>query len=78
MRPFLEYYLTRLVDHPQELRIDPVDEDGEMVFYIEANPEDIGRIIGRKGRTIHALRNVVARSAPEGQRVDVEVVTEDL
>ena len=76
MHHFLEYFLKRLVTHPQELRIEPVDEEGEQVFYIEANPEDVGRIIGRRGRTIQALRNVVGSSAPEGERIHVEVVTQ--
>ena len=48
-----------------------------MVYELRLHPDDVGRIVGRKGNTINALRTLlVAGSAKMGQRCSVEIVEE--
>lgn len=79
MKELLEYIVTGLVNHPEEVKIDEqVLPDGLIILSISANPEDYGRIIGRQGMLIRSLRTIVkARAIKEKKRVMVRVMTED-
>ena len=58
---------------PSEIRLD--EEDGSLVLELHVAEDDVGKVIGRNGRTINALRTVVrASSARLGRRVLVDVV----
>lgn len=73
---FLDYVLPWLVDNPDEVQIEEVEGDrGETVYELTVDPEDMGKVIGRRGRVIRSLR-VLARAAgqPDGRPVSVEVV----
>ncbi len=74
-RAFLDYVMPWLVDHPDEVSIEELDRDGETVLEVSVHPDDVGKIIGKRGRIIRSLRSL-ARAA--GQREDrpltVEVV----
>lgn len=75
-RALLEYVGPWLLDHPDEMEIEEVeDERGGIVFEIGVHPDDMGKIIGRRGRIIHSLR-LLARAAGqrEGRSLGVEVV----
>ncbi|HEX2240832.1 MAG TPA: KH domain-containing protein [Actinomycetota bacterium] len=75
-RALVEYVTGWLIDHPEDLQISEVEgERGLTVLELSVNPEDTGKIIGRNGRIIRALR-VLARAAAqrEGHSVAVEVV----
>ncbi len=75
MQAFLEYVVKGLVEHPGEVTITPVDRAGMMVYELRLNPSDVGRIIGRQGVTINAIRSLLlAGSARKGQRCSVEIV----
>ncbi len=76
MGELLEYLARSLVDHPDEVTVESFqDEDGAVVLELRVAEEDVGKVIGRGGRTIAALRTVVrACSAREGRRVLVDVV----
>jgi predicted RNA-binding protein YlqC (UPF0109 family) len=75
MQAFLEYVVKGLVQKPDEVSITPV-EQGEMTVYeLRMNQADVGRIIGKQGVTINALRSLlVAGSAKQGLRCSVEIV----
>jgi uncharacterized protein len=75
-RALIEYLGTWLLDHPEELAIQEVEgERGELIFEVTVNPEDMGKLIGKRGRVIQALRSLVRSAAQrEGQTVLVEVV----
>lgn len=59
MKQTLEYILKYLVDHPEDIRVEEVQEDDGIVLEVSANPEDMGKIIGRNGRIIRAIRDVI-------------------
>ena len=75
-RALLEYVTEWLVDNPDEVEIAEVEgERGATVLEVSVHPEDVGKMIGKRGRIIRSLR-ALARAAGqrEGQTVLVEVV----
>ena len=76
MEDLLEYLVRALVDDPDEVSIEPYDEDdGTLVLEVHVGEDDAGKVIGRGGRTVDALRTVIrASSARAGRRVVVDVV----
>jgi uncharacterized protein len=75
-RRLLEYLAEGLVDEPEEVSVDRFEgDDGTIVLELCVGADDYGRVIGRGGRTAHALRAVVkAAAAGEGQHVLVDIV----
>ncbi|MFZ2957341.1 MAG: KH domain-containing protein [Candidatus Ozemobacteraceae bacterium] len=64
-----------LVEHPDEVVVKPIEGDGTIVFEVQVNPEDAGKVIGKKGRTINALRTVIRANASLGtKKVMMELV----
>ena len=75
-RALLEYVTEWLVDHPDEVEITEAEGDrGATVLEVSVHPEDVGKMIGKRGRIIRSLR-ALARAAGQrdGQTVLVEVV----
>ncbi len=72
----LEYLAEGLVDDPEAVEVERFEEsDGSIVLELAVGAEDYGKVIGRGGRTAHALRTVVKASAvPSGRRVLVDIV----
>lgn len=71
----LEHLLKVLVEHPDEVIVTPIEGEGTVVFEVQVNPEDSGKIIGKKGRTINALRTILKSSAETGtKKVIMELV----
>jgi predicted RNA-binding protein YlqC (UPF0109 family) len=77
MQAFLEYVVKGLVQHPEEVSITPVERNGVTVYELRLNPQDMGKIIGRQGVTINAIRSLLqAGSAKKGLRCAVDIVEE--
>jgi len=75
MQAFLEYVVKGLVQNPEEVTIKPVEKNGMTVYELRMNPSDVGRIIGREGVTINAIRSLLAvGSAKKGLRYSFEIV----
>ncbi|NOS68799.1 MAG: KH domain-containing protein [Verrucomicrobia bacterium] len=75
MQAFLEYVVKGLVSHPDEVTITPVERQGSTVYELRLNTEDVGKIIGRQGVTINAIRSLLTTgSAKKGLRCSVEIV----
>jgi len=72
----LEYLARSLVDDPGAVRVEGFDEeDGTIALELHVAEDDAGKVIGRGGRTVVALRTVMkAAAARDGQRVLVDVV----
>ena len=75
-RELIEYVASWLLDHPDEVEIEEVEgERGTTVYEVTVNPEDMGKIIGRRGRIIRSIRALARAAAQgEGRSVMVEVV----
>ena len=76
MEDLLEYLVRALVDDPAAVVVEGFEEsDGTIVLELHVAAEDTGKVIGRGGRTIAALRTVVkASSVKEHRRVLVDVI----
>ena len=75
MAEIVEYLARRLVDAPDEVRVEQVDRDGATVLQLWVAPDDVGKVIGRQGRIARALRTIVrAGAARSSHRVMVEIV----
>jgi predicted RNA-binding protein YlqC (UPF0109 family) len=71
----LEYLARRLVDEPDAIRVDQIEEEGLLLLRLHVAEDDIGKVIGRQGRIARALRTIVrAGSAREHRRVQLEIV----
>jgi predicted RNA-binding protein YlqC (UPF0109 family) len=78
MKELLEYLARGLVEHPDEVRVNEVEEDdGAIVLELSVADDDYGSVIGRGGRTAAALRTVVKTAATKSRRrVFVDIVDE--
>lgn len=75
MKDLLEYLARKLVDNPDGVEVDVIDDDRTVILELRVDPEDMGRVIGRQGRVAQALRTLVkAAAARDGRRVTVEIV----
>ena len=59
MRDLLDYLARRLVDEPDAVRVEEVEEDGALVLRLHVAADDVGKVIGRQGRIARALRTLV-------------------
>ena len=76
LRDALEHLVKGIVDRPDDVRVGARDTQRGEVLEVRVHPEDLGRVIGRGGRTAGALRTVVG-ALPGGRRVRVDVVDTD-
>jgi hypothetical protein len=63
MKKALEYILSQIVDNPEEIKIDEQEDQGIINFTISVAPADMGKVIGKNGKVIRAIRNVVKIAA---------------
>ncbi len=74
-RATLDFIVSYLVDHPDEVQIDEEESGGTVIYDLIVHPDDVGKVIGRGGRIARALRAVVKVAASrEGQNAIVEIV----
>ena len=74
MAELLAHLARELVDDPDSVRVESEERDGALVLLLHVAPEDVGKVIGRGGRIVRALRTVVrASSTRDGRRVLVEI-----
>lgn len=62
-KELIDYVARALVDHPEEMEIRELEEDGLTVYQLHVAPRDIGKVIGRRGRVARALRTLLKMSA---------------
>lgn len=71
----LSFVVAELVDHPDEVRIEETEDDREIVLELTVHPEDLGKVIGKRGRTAKALRTLVrAAGTLDDENVTVEIM----
>ena len=75
MKEFIEYVARALVDHPDDVKVDVLNDGGQTVIELHVHQEDMGRVIGKDGRVANALRMLLRMmAAREGQRVQLEIL----
>ncbi|MDQ3715906.1 MAG: RNA-binding protein [Actinomycetota bacterium] len=67
----LEHLVRGIVDHPDDVQVDLVTNRRGRTLEVRVNPADLGKVIGRAGRTAKALRQVMTSVGGRGLRVDV-------
>jgi hypothetical protein len=77
MKEFIEYIVKNLVDYPDEVRINEVNGTHSLIIELSVAKTDIGKVIGKKGKTIHAIRTLLMSVASRnGVRVSLEIIEE--
>lgn len=77
MKDLVEYLVRSLVDHPDEVSVDEVEEQSGVVLELRVAGSDMGRVIGRGGRVINAMRSLVqVAAAKAGKHVSLELIEE--
>jgi predicted RNA-binding protein YlqC (UPF0109 family) len=75
MKAFIEYVTKSLVDFPEQVDVREVDGERAVVFEVRLNPADIGKVIGKSGRTITAIRTLMTTAAARnGKRAVIEII----
>jgi uncharacterized protein len=78
MQAFLEYVVKGLVSRPEAVTVKPVEKNGQTVYELRVDQGDMGKIIGQQGKTINAIRSLLAAgSAKKGVRCNIEIVEEN-
>ncbi len=67
----LEHLVKGIVDNPDDVEVDLVSNRRGRILEVRVHPEDLGKVIGRSGRTAKALRQVMTGVGGRGLRVDV-------
>jgi len=75
MKELVEYIVKSLVDHPEDVRVTEVDGERTVIFELRCHREDLGKVIGKSGKTVGAVRTLLSTvAAREGRRAMLEVV----
>jgi len=75
MKDFVEYIAKHLVDDPDAVHVDKIESDKTTIFELSVAPDDVGKIIGKSGKTVNAIRTLLTAVSvkEEGKRAMLEV-----
>lgn len=75
--PFVEKLVQCVVEHPNDVSIEEEADHGIRTFFVQCNPEDVGKVIGKSGRVVSAIRCVVSGvAAKHREKAYVKIVTD--
>ena len=75
MKEFLEYMAKALVSEPDQVEVQVVEGERSMILQLRVAPDDVGRVIGKNGRTAQAMRTLIkAAAVREGCNAIVEIM----
>ena len=75
MKDLLEYLARALVDNPDGVEVTSVEGERSVILQLRVDPDDVGKVIGKKGRIAQAMRTLVKASATkEGRNAIVEII----
>lgn len=78
MKEFVEYIVKNLVDHPDQVHINEVGGTNTLIIELRVEKSDIGKIIGKNGKTINAIRTLLMSVASRnGLRVNLEIIEDE-
>jgi uncharacterized protein len=74
VKALVEFVIRALVDHPEAVEVRQVDDPRATAIEVRVSPDDVGKVIGRGGRVIKAVRTLARAAATQsGKRVTVEI-----
>jgi predicted RNA-binding protein YlqC (UPF0109 family) len=68
LRDLVDYLARGLVDHPEQVEVEEVEEPDALVYELKVAEEDLGKVIGKQGRTAKALRTILSAASAKGRR----------
>lgn len=68
MEELIKYILNKIVDHPEDLKIESLQNEESVTITAKLNPDDMGKIIGKGGKTINSIRTLVKILASKDQK----------
>lgn len=75
MKELITFIASRLVDHPDEITVSLQEDDDNLVIELRVARSDLGKVIGKQGRTARAMRAVLASARPaDRKRPRLEIV----
>ncbi len=75
MKELVIFLAKQLVDRPEEVQVNELEEDGKIILELSVHPDEMGKIIGKNGRIAHSIRSLTKASATKnGQRVIVDII----
>jgi predicted RNA-binding protein YlqC (UPF0109 family) len=75
LEALIAYLAKALVDHPEQVELKASQAEGAWLYELKVAPSDIGKVIGRDGRTVNAMRTLLAAAAQrKGERAKLEIV----
>lgn len=75
MKELVEILAKALVDYPEKVRVNEIIRENQIVYELSVAPEDMGKIIGKKGRIAKAIRTFVSAAAvKEKKRITIEII----
>ncbi|MCF7847532.1 MAG: KH domain-containing protein [Kiritimatiellales bacterium] len=75
MKAVIELIAKSLVDKPQDVKITEIDGEKTIIYELRCNPKDIGKIIGKSGKTVGAMRTILnSMAAKQGRKALLEIV----
>jgi predicted RNA-binding protein YlqC (UPF0109 family) len=76
-KDLVEYIVKSLVDDPSGVQVETIDGDDGLELELRVSPDDIGKVIGKHGRIVRAVRTVLAAAASkDGRRASLEILDE--
>jgi len=75
VKELLEYLVTSIVEHPKEVVVEETEEGGQINLNLKVHPDDMKIVIGKQGRTIRALRELVKiKAIKKNKKVNVNLL----
>jgi predicted RNA-binding protein YlqC (UPF0109 family) len=79
LEEFLEFVLRRLIEFPDEMVVTRHDSPRKVTFHLRLRQSDVGKVIGKHGHTIAAIRNLLnAAASRHNQRASLEIIEENV
>ncbi len=68
MKTLIEYIAKSLVDHPEEVQVSEVEGEQTTVLELKVSKEDLGKVIGKQGRTARAMRTILSAASTKSKK----------
>jgi predicted RNA-binding protein YlqC (UPF0109 family) len=75
IKELIEFIALQLVDHPTDVKVNAIEGEKTVVLELRVHPDDLGKIIGRQGRSAQAMRTILNMAATKaGKRAVLEIL----